>query len=199
MKDYSFYKIKNNKDGYSYIGIAQTDKFYNGVKDRIVYHVGRYFDFLYSLKTNYRYYNPFRESGLKSFYGTLEELFDETLYGKGPFETKLSCMAASIAKYGWQNFTVELLATGYMRKPVAYAIENHLIELEYPNSYNQVFNNRTAEENEVKLMQQDWNRSQFMTYKDVEMKGFDLSGMSWNDVIDKICDDWDTLLDNIYS
>jgi hypothetical protein len=189
MYDYSFYKIKNHADGYSYIGIAQKDdEYYAGVSARIVYHVGRYWDFLMS-----RSYDPYRKDG------TLNELFDETLYGKGPFATRLSCMAAAIAKYGWQNFTVELLARGYMTKPVAHAIENNLMELEQPKSYNQVDNHRPASESEVRLMQEDWTTSQFTLYKGVEMKGFDLSGHSWAAIREKLYTNWETLEDNIYS
>ena len=190
MYDYSFYKIKNHADGYCYIGIADTDDEYHsgGVADRIRTHVGRYWHFLMSRK-----YDPFRKNG------TLDELFDETLYGKGPFETKLSCMAAAIAKYGWQNFTVELLARGFMTKPVAHAIENNLMELEHPKSYNQVDNHKPASESEVRLMQEDWNTSQFTVYKDVVMEGFDLSNQSYNDVMEKIFTDWHNLLNNIYS
>ena len=190
MYDYSFYKIKNHADGYCYIGIADTDDEYHsgGVADRIRTHVGRYWHFLMSRK-----YDPFRKNG------TLDELFDETLYGKGPFETKLSCMAAAIAKYGWQNFTVELLARGFMTKPVAHAIENNLMELEHPKSYNQVDNHKPASESEVRLMQEDWNTSQFTLYKGVEMKGFDLSGYSWVAIREKLYTNWETLEDNIYS
>lgn len=190
MYDYSFYKIKNHADGHCYIGIANTDDKYHsgGVADRIRYHVGRYWHFLMS-----RSYDPFRKNG------TLDELFDETLYGKGPFETRLSCMAAAIAKYGWQNFTVELLARGFMTKPVAHSIEDYLIKLKSPNSYNQILNHSPVEGNEVRLMQEDWNTSQFTVYKDVVMEGFDLSNQSYNDVMEKIFTDWHNLLNNIYS
>lgn len=169
-----FYEIYNISDGYSYIGVTDYS-----VAGRIFDHFSKWVD-------HYNHYN--HKTGDPEGINLFEwEWLRETLYGRGPFYTKVPKLAAAIQLYGFESFKVKLLARGVMGRRERYSIENDLI-FDRKLSYNVVSNSYTSTNTEYINLAKNYSNSGWVTYDTIGVDMFDPSGMHLKDVEQEITD-----------
>jgi len=153
----SHYKIYNEIDGYCYFGTTK-----NHWLNRVVDFMGK------------RIESGHRLLKIPSL-NTRNQIIDETLYGKGPWETGYSRLAVAIYKYGFENFSCQLLSRGAMTLPVAEAIEDM-----YINNSKKVYNfvkNQRPDVSSSTIETYKSSEYDYVDYKNNQFKGFYCIGM----------------------
>ena len=177
---YSFYQIINNADKHSYIGVTSKDPVV-----RIADHMLRYY-------RSYNVSNLDKEISFSEY-----EHIRNTLYGEGPWKTGLNRMAAAIRLYGWESFSVRLIARGNFSTKEAYAIENQMIE-NNDNLYNVVLNTYVVDE-ETANREKCWERSFYYEFnKNSTVDMFSLDNMTGDEACQKLSDTWDNYEESLY-
>ena len=168
---YSFYQIINNADNHSYLGVTS----YAPV-NRIIDHMSKYYQ-------TYDIDNLNKEISFNEY-----SHIKNTLYGEGPWVTGLNRMAAAIRLYGWESFSVRLIARGIFSKKEAYAIENQMIESN-DNLYNVHLNSYVVDEKTANR-EKCWKRSCYVEFKNSKVDMFSLDNMSYREAEKKLSDTW---------
>jgi hypothetical protein len=176
LKYMSHYKIYNEIDGYSYFGITKKSW------------LTRIIDFIEKRNISNSRLNSFPK-------WKQHEIIDETLYGNGPWATKHNRLGASILKYGFQNFTCQLLSRGAMTLEVAEAIED-----EYINNSEKTYNVVRNQQPDVLPSTINKYKSfeyEYVDFRNNKFRGFNCLGMTL-DRVDVLLHKEESFLNEIF-